>query len=208
MSSNLRNKNEALERVARRVRISSEPQLPQIHTNAFARSFYDEVPTVLHKEASDSDEHYERSGNLHSYTQNADGNTITPEEPFLNQIHQPESKVMVDEKAVHIRDASSAVPLPLRPHRRTKLFGLALELFICLLPMSFLILAILAKRLEGREISHYGKNIKEWTTLAPTIFPLVFAAVAGQGLRSVARYKLERGCKLKASGLNGQRDLE
>ena len=65
----------------------------------------------------------------------------------------------------------------------------------------FLILAILAKDLDGREISGYGQNVNEWTLLSPTIFPLVFAAVAGRSLRNLARYRLERGCTIKVSDM-------
>lgn len=97
----------------------------------------------------------------------------------------------------HLAKLVSQGPRPLRPDSKLRLLGLAMELFICLLPISFIVLAITAKYLEGHEVSNYGERIKDWSMLAPSIFPLVFAAVIGQSLRSIARYKVEKGWKLK-----------
>ena len=89
-------------------------------------------------------------------------------------------------------------PQPLRPDSNVRLLGLAVSLVLCLLPISFIVLAILAKRLDGEvSPSISGENVKRWTMLAPSIFPIVFAAIVAQSMRNVARYNLERGWMLK-----------
>lgn len=75
-------------------------------------------------------------------------------------------------------------------------WDLSLDLLLCLAPLSFFALAGLAMTLNGKPLSTFGHNIQAWSLLAPTLFPLVFAAVVGRALESLARYKLERGTSL------------
>jgi hypothetical protein len=121
--------------------------------------------------------------NRHRYTQMRDmeSRPSTPTEPLIFG------------KA----SADSDLAQPLQPCRSSKIFDLTFSLFLCLLPLPFLVLAILAKCLDGKPISQYGENVKEFTVVAPTIFTIVFAAVAGQSLKNIARFGLERSCRLK-----------
>ena len=90
-------------------------------------------------------------------------------------------------------------PMPLKPYSLLKLLSLFADVMLCLTPISFNVLAVLAKGLDRDTASQYGENIKQWTLLSPTIFPLGFAAVVGRSLQNIARYKLERGSYLKVS---------
>lgn len=104
-------------------------------------------------------------------------------------------------KPFNAHNDSGSSPGPLRPYSRLNLVSLTLEFLLCLTPLAFIIMSILAGQISGKVVSQYGQNIRYFTTLAPTIFPIVFAAVAGQSMWNLARYKLERGCKLKVCNL-------
>ncbi|KAG9587427.1 hypothetical protein KCU77_g9005, partial [Aureobasidium melanogenum] len=60
------------------------------------------------------------------------------------------------------------------------------------------VLAALAAKLDGQPIEHdgLGRNVKRITQLGPTIFPNIFAAVAGISLKTLTRYYAERGMQL------------
>lgn len=53
------------------------------------------------------------------------------------------------------------------------------------------VLAILALRLDGEPESKYGHQIVDLTRLSPTIYPIVFAAVASRCFKNLARWRLE-----------------
>ncbi|KAG9685692.1 hypothetical protein KCU95_g16338, partial [Aureobasidium melanogenum] len=61
-----------------------------------------------------------------------------------------------------------------------------------------LVLAALAAKLHGQPIEHngLGRDVKRTTQLGPTIFPIIFAAVAGISLKTLTRYYAERGMQL------------
>ncbi|KAF2156613.1 hypothetical protein K461DRAFT_263645 [Myriangium duriaei CBS 260.36] len=70
-------------------------------------------------------------------------------------------------------------------------------------PVLFLALAIVAKKLDGQPIldehgqmTTLGRRAIQASTLGPTIFPILFAAIAGTALKMVARLLAERGAKL------------
>jgi hypothetical protein len=123
-------------------------------------------------------------------------NIKNPELDLEGQTLDP-TKSLIDGKSCNAENDLGNSPRPLRPYSSSNLGNLALEYLLCLTPLVFIVMAILAGRLNGREVSKYGQNIKDMTSLTPTIFPLVFAAVVGQSLYNIARYKLEHGCKLK-----------
>ncbi|THZ74212.1 hypothetical protein D6C84_09459 [Aureobasidium pullulans] len=72
------------------------------------------------------------------------------------------------------------------------------EVLITLAPVAFIILAVLAAKLDGQPIEHngLGRNVKRITQLGPSIFPIMFAAVAGKALKTFTRYYAERGMRL------------
>jgi hypothetical protein len=96
-------------------------------------------------------------------------------------------------------EAQDRSPRALTPYSLSSLTALAAELVVCMMPVAFLILAGLASQLNGRPVTEYGEAIKQWTLLSPTLFPIVFAAVMGRSLHSIARYRLERGSQLRVS---------
>ena len=60
----------------------------------------------------------------------------------------------------------------------------------------FIALAIMAATLSHTPVSEFGDRVRRMTLLAPTIFPIIFAAVLGKSLKSIAGWKLEKGEKL------------
>ncbi|KAF2129893.1 hypothetical protein P153DRAFT_396232 [Dothidotthia symphoricarpi CBS 119687] len=72
------------------------------------------------------------------------------------------------------------------------------DLVLLLMPIAFIVLAVLAYRLDREPISDHGKAVKFATTLGPTVFPLVFAALGGRSLKKIALWKAERGTTLGA----------
>lgn len=55
---------------------------------------------------------------------------------------------------------------------------------------------MIAARLDGKEVSAYGRKLEETLLLSPTIFPLIFAALMGRFFRHVGVYLAERGTTL------------
>ncbi|CAD6588389.1 MAG: hypothetical protein ASARMPREDX12_003254 [Alectoria sarmentosa] len=74
--------------------------------------------------------------------------------------------------------------------------SLAVDTFIALIPLLFTVLSIVATRLSGSPISAGGDKVKAAITLGPTLFPILFAAIVGRSLRSLASFQAERGAKL------------
>ncbi|KAK2774983.1 hypothetical protein FQN52_000195 [Onygenales sp. PD_12] len=70
-------------------------------------------------------------------------------------------------------------------------FLTALETVLATIPTLFLVLGILAIRLDGKQISGYGEKIVQATKLGPSIFPIVFAAIVGNMLRRYALWRVE-----------------
>ncbi|KAH7310779.1 hypothetical protein B0I35DRAFT_358262 [Stachybotrys elegans] len=66
------------------------------------------------------------------------------------------------------------------------------DILLTLAPVYFFALAILAHRLEGARVSEYGQRIVDLTQLAPTIYPILFAAIAGRCFKNIARWAMER----------------
>ncbi|GAB1317843.1 hypothetical protein MFIFM68171_08053 [Madurella fahalii] len=66
---------------------------------------------------------------------------------------------------------------------------LAGDVILALLPVAFFALAGLAVCLEGRQISEFGESIVEATRLGPSIYPIIFAAVASRFYRTLALWR-------------------
>ncbi|KAF2658976.1 hypothetical protein K491DRAFT_689580 [Lophiostoma macrostomum CBS 122681] len=71
------------------------------------------------------------------------------------------------------------------------------ELMLSLMPIPFLVLAIAAYRLDGREVSEPGQKVVRAMQLGPTIYPLIFAGVAGRCIRNLAQRKAEIGTTIE-----------
>lgn len=60
---------------------------------------------------------------------------------------------------------------------------------------------MIAVKLDGKDVSPYGKHVQEAILLGPTIYPLVFAALGGRALRKIALWRAGEGTTLGVSRL-------
>ncbi|ODH47455.1 hypothetical protein GX48_06430 [Paracoccidioides brasiliensis] len=70
------------------------------------------------------------------------------------------------------------------------------EFLLAVVPIAFIAIALLAASLDGDERGKRGDRIRVATTLIPTIFPIVFAAMVGYFFRIYGTYRAERGIRL------------
>ncbi|KAH6997161.1 hypothetical protein EDB80DRAFT_584788 [Ilyonectria destructans] len=89
-------------------------------------------------------------------------------------------------------------PLKLRREGFMHMMGLVWDFVLTLVPVCFFVLSYLALRLEAMPLSPYGQKIMDITLLGPTIYPILFAAIASRFYRNIARWCLEKqgGIKL------------
>ena len=67
---------------------------------------------------------------------------------------------------------------------------------LSLVPVVFIILAFRALAVDGEPLSDSGHTVLQAAKIAPTIFPIIFAAVVGRLMRTYALWKAERGTRL------------
>ncbi|OJD18163.1 hypothetical protein AJ78_01775 [Emergomyces pasteurianus Ep9510] len=67
---------------------------------------------------------------------------------------------------------------------------------LAIVPVTFIVIGILAASLDGDMRSKRGDQIKEATTLIPTMFPIIFAALVGYFFRIYGTFRAERGIRL------------
>ncbi|KAI9715449.1 MAG: hypothetical protein M1812_005925 [Candelaria pacifica] len=100
-------------------------------------------------------------------------------------------------------------PLEARFLNRTywrKCLGIFWDLVYLVPPLLFMVLGVKAVNLDGKPVTPRGENVRRVCWLAPTIFPIVFAAVAWRLLGVIAVYKAENGARLGTlEQLNGSR---
>jgi hypothetical protein len=70
---------------------------------------------------------------------------------------------------------------------------LVFDIILIILPLLFLVLAIVISRLDGLPESSWGYTVVQASILGPTIWPILFAAVIGLTLQRIALYQAERG---------------
>ncbi|KAF2823973.1 hypothetical protein CC86DRAFT_62444 [Ophiobolus disseminans] len=71
------------------------------------------------------------------------------------------------------------------------------DLLLVLFPIAFFVLAIAAYKLDQKPLSEYGRTVQRAMTLGPTIYPLLFAALCGRCLRSLAVWYAETGTTIE-----------
>lgn len=83
------------------------------------------------------------------------------------------------------------------------------DLLLTLAPCLFLIHSLLALSVNNYPVSSsLGQKVEQATKLAPTLFPVIFAAVAGRFMRTYALWRAERGASLGILELlNGSQNL-
>ncbi|KAF6807150.1 hypothetical protein CPLU01_15828 [Colletotrichum plurivorum] len=88
-------------------------------------------------------------------------------------------------------------------HAALKVLSWMWEIILTILPLFFIVLAILAAKLDGSPVatSDYGSRVVEITRLGPTIYPILFAMVAARFYKNAARYRLERPGGIRLSSL-------
>lgn len=74
-----------------------------------------------------------------------------------------------------------------------------LDIFLGFLPVLFIVLAIFAIRLDDQPISEHGNRVIQLSRLGPSIYPIIFAAVAGNLMKRLALWFADRGTTLGVS---------
>ncbi|KAF6802333.1 hypothetical protein CMUS01_15383 [Colletotrichum musicola] len=101
--------------------------------------------------------------------------------------------VVVDGKASDpIATTSTLESQRLSPGVITQLLEWAWNGIVTLLPLFFIVLSIIALRLNGEPTSKYGTTVLKVTRLSPTIYPILFVMVTARFYKSLARWSLER----------------
>jgi hypothetical protein len=67
---------------------------------------------------------------------------------------------------------------------------------VTMLPLLFLVFAVVAARLDGQPLSAWGERVRQAANLGPTIFPVLFAVIVRRMLRALALWRAERGARL------------
>lgn len=88
-------------------------------------------------------------------------------------------------------------PLPLTQTHTARIISVALDSVLLILALLFLALAAGALAVSGRAIGdHSGELIEQAMRLGPTIFPIVFSALVGRALKTIGRFRSEKGIKV------------
>ncbi|KAK6535771.1 hypothetical protein TWF281_000023 [Arthrobotrys megalospora] len=88
----------------------------------------------------------------------------------------------------------------LRGSKQKRRGEIVFHFVVSLIAVIFLVLPILSYNLDGEEVDEtgdYGKRILNLIQYGPTIFPIIFAAITGHFLRSIALRLAERGTTLE-----------
>ncbi|KAL1302107.1 hypothetical protein AAFC00_002542 [Neodothiora populina] len=74
----------------------------------------------------------------------------------------------------------------------------AIDCIISIAPVYFIVLAVLAAKLHGQSKldNKLGERVVQMCDLGPTMFPIMFTAVADRSLKAIARFCAERGMKI------------
>ncbi|KAH6621748.1 hypothetical protein C7974DRAFT_210334 [Boeremia exigua] len=96
-------------------------------------------------------------------------------------VHQPQK---------HESNDSRVGTLTRSPSKRW--FSLCGDILLSLTPLFFLVLASLSLHLNHQTKSAFGDKVRAMTSLSPTIFPIIYAAILGTVLRRIGLYKAER----------------
>lgn len=82
------------------------------------------------------------------------------------------------------------------------------DVLLTLAPCLFLVLAFQALSVNRKAINDHGGTVEQAAKLGPTLFPIIFAAVVGRLMRTLALWKAERGAPLGIlEQLNGSQNL-
>jgi hypothetical protein len=135
--------------------------------------------------------------------------------PNLKGSTETAYKAVENEANSSVRDVSAPATIPGWPTNPQRIASAPLwiivDFLLLLLPIAFIsrfteslhsrvhllnyciVLAALAWRLDGQELSSKGRSIEEAILLGPTLFPLAFAALGGRSLKRIALWRAQRG---------------
>ncbi|EPS35900.1 hypothetical protein H072_10642 [Dactylellina haptotyla CBS 200.50] len=90
----------------------------------------------------------------------------------------------------------------IRGSKAKRVGEISFHFFISLIALIFLVIPILAYKIDGNTVDEsddggYGGRILKLIQYGPTIFPIIFAAITGHFLRSIALKLAERGTTLE-----------
>jgi hypothetical protein len=115
----------------------------------------------------------------------------------------PVDGTTASEKKLLIRETSSKPQVSernarvLRRRGPTDISRIVLWAIMILLPLLFIILGVLVGIANGRpQESALGQGVNQAIKVGVSAWPIIFAAVAAQSLRTLATWKVERGIKL------------
>lgn len=91
-------------------------------------------------------------------------------------------------------------PLPLTQTCTTRVVSIALDIALLLVSLLFLALAIGALAVNGKRVGDKSARlIEQASRLGPTVFPIIFAALVGRALKTIGRFKSEKGIQVSVS---------
>ncbi|CAF3622821.1 unnamed protein product [Fusarium graminearum] len=114
----------------------------------------------------------------------------------VDEIESPNAasiQTVNDSDSPHL--ASDCKPITVTQSKMTFFIGWAWDIVLTLIPICFIesaALAIAVVGLDGQKKSDYGQHVLELTRLGPSLYPILFAAVAGRFYRNLARWRLEQ----------------
>ncbi|KAJ4129808.1 hypothetical protein NW768_006778 [Fusarium equiseti] len=83
-------------------------------------------------------------------------------------------------------------PSTLRPGKTETIISWSYDIILTLTPACFFGLVLAAIHLDKQPISSYGERVVNLTLLSPSVYPIVFAAVASRFFKNLARWRLEK----------------
>ncbi|KAF2116109.1 hypothetical protein BDV96DRAFT_42997 [Lophiotrema nucula] len=146
------------------------------------------------------DVHHEQSDNieLNQYAYNGPGqNQYSPPPgppPGLHSEHG-DSKANFESNQppvkhwpIHTQQVAHLTPL--------RTFIIFFDAILASTPLMFIVLALIAARLDGKDVSSYGLHLHQTLLLSPTVFPIIFAALMGRCFKHLGLFFAERGITL------------
>ncbi|KAF6807275.1 hypothetical protein CPLU01_15817 [Colletotrichum plurivorum] len=129
-----------------------------------------------------------RAGFRKQQSGDASNSSIPESVPLTRKTAEASSQVTVTS------GEDKAAPGAKSPQR--SFLGLALDCVLVLLPLAFVGLLIAAALQDKKPESVVGDRIQDALLLSPTIFPIVFAAICGKTMKSIALYRSQDGMSL------------
>ncbi|ORX95134.1 hypothetical protein BCR34DRAFT_200441 [Clohesyomyces aquaticus] len=116
----------------------------------------------------------------------------------------PESSKNRDSKAYfleHDKPSTAVRHWPVHSQQVARLtplrsFIMFFDAILASTPIMFIVLALIAARLDGKDVSAYGTHLRQTLLLSPTIFPVIFACLMGRCFKHIGLYYAERGITL------------